>query len=337
MLNYIWGGLVIFSLVFAIISDVRDLSRDTYRNGDALPVHLLFPEGYDESQRRTDVEVHVNASVYREFYETQETPADTYVGVLVQTADGRELRFARDVSLPEPLSTIRSISSGSDNELRGEVMGFTPTPSDSAVAIQASIQLPRVRFVKMAAIAQAALDFAETAVTIAIGLIGALALWLGLLRIAEKSGMLYSLVRLTQPILRKLFPEIPEGHPAMGMIALNLTANMLGLGNAATPLGLKAMEELQTLNQTEDTATNSMVMLLALNTASVQIVPPVLLVAIMGLQINQLFFSILIVTLISAVVAVIVTKLIGKLNAYRKTDPALIGAAHTGDTTETSD
>ncbi|MBT8401908.1 MAG: nucleoside recognition protein [Rhodothermia bacterium] len=337
MLNYIWGGLVIFSLIFAIISDVRDLSRDTYRNGDPLPVHLLFPDGYAESQRRTDVEVHVNASVYKEFYGTEETPADTYAGVLVQTADGRELRFAKDVVLPEPLATVRSTSSGSDNELRAEVTAFTPTPADTAVAIQASIQLPRVRFVKMAAIAQAALDFAETAVTIAIGLIGALALWLGLLRIAEKSGMLYSLVRMTQPILRKLFPEIPEGHPAMGMIALNLTANMLGLGNAATPLGLKAMEELQTLNQTEDTATNSMVMLLALNTASVQVVPPVLLVAIMGLQINQLFFSILIVTLISAVVAVIVTKLIGKLNAYQKTDPALIGTADAGESTETSD
>ncbi len=337
MLNYIWGGLVVFSLVFAIISDVRDLSRDTYRNGEPLPVHLLFPDGYDEAQRRTDVEVHVNPSVYREFYQTPETPADTYAGVLIQTADGRELRFATDVALPEPLATIRSTSSGSDNELRAEVTGLDLAPADTAVAKQASIQLPRVRFVKMAAIAQAALDFAETAVTIAIGLIGALALWLGLLRIAEKSGMLYALVRLTQPILRRLFPELPEGHPAMGMIALNLTANMLGLGNAATPLGLKAMEELQTLNQTEDTATNSMVMLLALNTASVQIVPPVLLVAIMGLQINQLFFSILIVTFISAVVAVAVTKLIGKMNAYQKSDPALIGATPSGESTETTD
>ena len=87
----------------------------------------------------------------------------------------------------------------------------------------------------------------------------------------------------------------------MGMIALNLTANVLGLGNAATPLGLKAMEELQTLNPSEDTATNSMVMLLAMNTASVQLVPPVLLVAIMGLQINQIIFSIVIVRLESII------------------------------------
>jgi spore maturation protein A len=105
------------------------------------------------------------------------------------------------------------------------------------------------------------------------------------------------------------------------MIVLNLTANMLGLGNAATPLGIKAMQELQTLNPTEDTATNPMVMLLAMNTASVQVVPPVLLVAIMGLQINQLFFSILITTFCSLVVAIAAAKLLGRLKRYRNTDP----------------
>jgi spore maturation protein A len=138
--------------------------------------------------------------------------------------------------------------------------------------------------------------------------------------------MLYGLIRITQPLFRRLFPEIPQDHPAIGMIVLNLSANMLGLGNAATPLGLKAMEELQTLNPTEDTATNSMVMLLALNTASVQIVPPVLLVAIMGLQINQLFFSIVLVTLFSAIVAITVTRLFGKMKRYRSTDPLLAKA-----------
>jgi spore maturation protein A len=105
------------------------------------------------------------------------------------------------------------------------------------------------------------------------------------------------------------------------MIVLNLTANMLGLGNAATPLGIKAMEELQKLNPEPDTATDPMVMLLAMNTASVQIVPPVLLVAIMGLQINQLFFSIVIVTALSLTVAIITTRLLGRMKRYRATAP----------------
>ena len=173
----------------------------------------------------------------------------------------------------------------------------------------------------MQAIADAAFSMAETAVTIALGLIGIIALWMGLLQIAETSGLINVVVRVAQPVLRPLFPDIPRDHPALGLIVLNLSANMLGLGNAATPLGIKAMESLQTLNPDTDTATNPMVMLLAMNTASVQLVPPVLLVAIMGLQINQLIFAILIVTGISLAVAIAAAKLLGRLPGYRDTDP----------------
>jgi spore maturation protein A len=173
----------------------------------------------------------------------------------------------------------------------------------------------------MNAIAAAALSFAETAATLALGLIGVLALFLGLLKIAEEAGVIHSLVRVVRPVLRPLFPEIPPDHPALGMIALNLTANVFGLGNAATPFGIKAMEELQTLNPTEDTATNSMVMLLAINTASVQLVPPVLLLALLGLQVNQLIFPIIITTMLSLVIAIVATKLYGRLPGSRRSDP----------------
>ena len=320
MLNYIWAGLIIFSLVFAMVYDVRDLANDTYRNGEPLPVALSFPEGFDDAARTQDVTVALTANHLNNHYSIQESNDLEFEGVLVQTADGAELRFAKDVALPEPLGTIRSHTSRRENDLRGPV-NLANIGANTATA---TVVFNKTRFIKLTAISQAALDFAETAVTLAIGLIGALALWMGLLQIAEKSGILYSLVRFTQPVLKKLFPEIPEDHPAFGMIVLNLTANMLGLGNAATPLGIKAMEELQKLNPTEDTATNSMVMLLALNTASVQIVPPVLLVAIMGLQINQLFFSILIVTSLSATVAILTAKLFGSFKKYRANDPMKI-------------
>jgi spore maturation protein A len=124
-----------------------------------------------------------------------------------------------------------------------------------------------------------------------------------------------------QPVLRPLFPEIPAGHPALGLIVLNLSANVLGLGNAATPMGIKAMEELQKLNPVKDTATNSMVMLLAINTASVQLVPPVLLVAIMGLGINRLWAPIVIVTGLGLVVAILAAKGLARVGGYRATDP----------------
>ncbi len=318
MLNYIWAGLIIFSLVFAMIHDLRDLSRDTYRNGEPLPVTLHFPDGYDPSARRVSVTVSIDPETYGAFYGVETRPAASYDGVLIQTRDGRQLRFAKDASVPEPLATIREVTSRRDNDLRGTV-GDLSFRGDSLAT--AAVTFPPVRFVKMNAIAAAALDFAETAVTLALGLIGTLALWMGLLQIAEKSGMLFSLVRVTQPLLRPLFPGIPKDHPAFAMIVLNLTANMLGLGNAATPLGIKAMEELQTLNPKKDTATDEMVMLLAMNTASVQIVPPVLLVAIMGLQINQLFFSILIVTFFSLLVAIGTTKLLGRMKRFRETNP----------------
>jgi len=320
MLNYIWAGLIIFSLVFALVSDGRDLARDTYRNGRPLSVSVRFPEGYQAGARRQPVGVVLDSATLENHYGVAVPQAEAYTGTLIQTADGRELRFAEGASLPEPLASIRSSIAPRDNDLRGPVE-LAVQPGDTITA--AAVRFAPVRFLKLNAITRAALDFAETAVTIVLGLIGALALWLGLLRIAERSGLIGTFVRIVQPVLRPLFPEIPAGHPALGFIALNLTANMLGLGNAATPLGLKAMEELQTLNRVPDTATNSMVMLLAMNTASVQIVPPVLLVAIMGLQVNQLFFSIIIVTALSLIVAIAATKGLGRLKRYRATDPAL--------------
>ena len=319
MLNYIWGGLIVFSLVFALASDIRDFAADAYRNGQGLPVVVSFDKGYASDVRRQDVSLVLDSTVFQDFFDSSDSPAARYDGVLIQTERGRQLRFADGEALPEPLSTIRSATSRRSDDIAGELLGAQPPHGSEQWSTE--LQFEPVRWVKLNAIAQAAIDFAETAVTIALGLIGALALWLGLLKIAEASGILHSLVRLTQPLLRPLFPEVPNGHPAFGFIVLNLTANMLGLGNAATPLGIKAMQELQTLNPKPDTATNSMVMLLAMNTASVQIVPPVLLVAIMGLHVNQLFFSILITTALSLAVAITAAKLLGRLRRYRASDP----------------
>jgi spore maturation protein A len=123
------------------------------------------------------------------------------------------------------------------------------------------------------AVGQGAFDGAAQGVTLAIGLIGVMALWLGLLKIAEKAGLVEKLARLVQPIFRPLFPGVPDGHPALSAMLLNIAANMLGLGNAATPLGIKAMEELEKLNPTPGTATNAQVLFLAINTASLQLVP----------------------------------------------------------------
>jgi spore maturation protein A len=123
------------------------------------------------------------------------------------------------------------------------------------------------------AVTKAAFDGAQTGVTVCIGLISILVFWLGMMRIAEDSGLLQKLARLLAPAVRWLFPDVPKDHPALGYIMSNMSANILGLGNAATPMGLKAMEELQKLNPDKGKATAAMSTLLAINTASVTIIP----------------------------------------------------------------
>jgi spore maturation protein A len=328
MLNYIWAGLIVTSFLFALGYDASDIARDRYRNGQPLPVALAFPGGYDPAARRVPVEIRIDLRQYASFYRTEQAPAPatSYPGYLLQTREGTQLRFTAGAKLPEPLATIGTISRSRDEELQGRLVGLTPPPpgqsGDTATRVAAAgVVFEPVSFVKLNAIAAAALDFAKTAAEIALGLIGVLALFLGLLKIAEQAGIVYALVRLVRPILRPLFPEIPPDHPALGLIALNLAANVFGLGNAATPFGIKAMESLQTLNTTDDTATNPMVMLLAINTASVQLMPPVLLLALLGLQVNKLILPIIISTLLSLIVAIAAVKLYGRLRVFRDSDP----------------
>ena len=163
----------------------------------------------------------------------------------------------------------------------------------------------------------AAITMSKTAVEIAFGLIGIMALWLGTMKIAEESGLIQFLSRGLQPITLRLFPEIPKDHPAIGSIILNMAANILGLGNAATPLGLKAMEELQELNPNKEIATNSMCTFLAINTSSVQIILPATVVALMGAAANQIFITTLLATGLSTISAVITVKFLEKLKWFR--------------------
>ena len=314
MLNYIWAGLIVSSFVFALWHDVGDLAGDRYRNGQPLPVVLSFPEGYDPAARRVPVEITIEPGQYASFYRTEQRPSPSYPGYLVQTQQGVQLRFGAGAKLPEPLATIGKVSRSRDEELQGRLVG-------EPLAGVPGVVFEPVRFVKLNAISDAALAFAKTGAEIALGLVGVLALFLGILKIAEDSGVVFALVKLVRPILRPLFPEVPPDHPALGMIALNLTATVFGLGNAATPFGIKAMEELQKLNPSEDTATNSMVMLLAINTASLQLVPPVLLLALMGTQINTLIFPILTTTVLGLIVAIVAARLLGRLPGYRASDP----------------
>lgn len=126
---------------------------------------------------------------------------------------------------------------------------------------------------KIQDVTKSAIDSAAGAVTISLGLIGYMALWLGIVKIAEDSGLMALLAKAIAPILKKLFPEVPAGHPAMASMTMNIAANMLGLSNAATPMGLRAMEDLEKLNSHPGVATNAMCTFLTVNTAGLQLIP----------------------------------------------------------------
>ena len=164
-------------------------------------------------------------------------------------------------------------------------------------------------------------DSSKTAFEISLGLTGVLSLWLGIMKIGEKGGMVNALARLLSPVFSKLFPDIPKGHPVTGSIFMNIAANMLGLDNAATPLGLKAMEQLQQLNPKKDTATNPMIMFLVLNTSGLTLIPVSIMVyrAQMGAaQPTDIFIPILLVTFFSTISGIIVTSLYQRINLLNR-------------------
>ena len=166
-------------------------------------------------------------------------------------------------------------------------------------------------------VTEAAITMSKTSVEIALGLIGIMALWLGTMKIAEDSGLIQIIAKSLRPITIRLFPDVPSDHPAIGSIVLNMAANMLGLGNAATPLGLKAMKELQELNKDKDTATDAMCTFLAINTSSVQIILPATVVGLMGAAANQIFITTIIATGMSTVAAIISVKVLSKMKRFR--------------------
>ena len=155
-------------------------------------------------------------------------------------------------------------------------------------------------------------DSSKTAFEISIGLTGVLALWMGIMKVGEKGGVVAAFAKLLGPVFCRLFPDIPKGHPVTGSIFMNIAANMLGLDNAATPMGLKAMEQMQELNPKKDTATNSMIMFLVLNTSGLTIIPVSILVyrAQMGAaQPTDVFIPILLATFFSTIAGLVVTSI----------------------------
>lgn len=169
-------------------------------------------------------------------------------------------------------------------------------------------------------VGQAAIDYSGIAVEISISLIGIMCLWLGLMKLAEKSGLVVLISKAIKPVTRKLFPEIPPEHPAIGNVAMNISANALGVTNAATPIGIKAMQEMQTLNKHKNIATNAMCTFLAINTAGIQLVPASIIGVLIGAGAKNptvIIGPTLFATGIALITAIMVVKILEKLPVFR--------------------
>lgn len=178
------------------------------------------------------------------------------------------------------------------------------------------------------AIMDSTFDSSKTAFEISLGLTGVLSLWLGVMKIGEKGGVVNAMARVLSPVFNRLFPDLPKGHPVYGNIFMNIAANMLGLDNAATPLGLKAMEGLQELNPRKDTASNPMIMFLVLNTSGLTIIPVSIMVyrSQMGAaQPTDIFIPILIATFFSTLAGIVVTSLFQRINLLQPVLLATLG------------
>ncbi len=272
MLNYIWITLLFLGIGAALSTDIINKTENKYRNNEPIPVVLLSDSVFHKYPgKQTSARIIVTKNNYAKFYCENITQDLNFPCTVTSNSKNNNyaVHFLIDMNYPSKWKDIAS-SYGDKNDISGSII-INKFISDSSA--EASMVLEEVSFLKMKEITNSALENAGTAVNIAIGLIGVMALWLGIMKIAESAGLISLIASWMKPFTKRLFPDIPPDHPAMGAMIMNMSANMLGLGNAATPFGLKAMEELDSINPNKGTATNSMVTFLAINTAGMTLIP----------------------------------------------------------------
>lgn len=269
MLNYVWFALLFLGIASALYIDISDISHNTYRND--IPVNAIVYKTQNSSKAGSDIEVKITPKAYNQFANSKDTTEIILKGIGTLSSDKKSIQLYLFVnnSAPKLIKTLAG-ASGKDDDLLANAL---ITSRIDSTTYQTKIYFEKVSFLSMKKVTNDAINIAKTAVEIALGLIGIMALWLGVMKVAEEAGLIKIIARVLRPITQRLFPEVPPDHPAIGSMVMNISANMLGLGNAATPFGLKAMEELDKLNPNKGTATNSMVTFLAINTAGMTFIP----------------------------------------------------------------
>lgn len=271
MLNYIWLGLLFLGIGTALTLDLTTQTKNKYRNGEYIEVNILFDSAKIKSKKSFDAELKISSLEFEKFYAVAQKEEITGKATLTfnETDNSYTVYFVTDSRTPQIWIEMAKVS-GREDDLNGKIFLKNQIGKN---LFKASLALEKISFARMKEVTNSIIDYASKAVNIAIGLIGIMAMWLGIMKIAEQSGLISVIAKAVRPITKFLFPDVPADHPAVGSMIMNISANMLGLGNAATPFGLKAMEELDKLNPEKGTATNAMVTFLAINTAGLTLIP----------------------------------------------------------------
>lgn len=317
MLNYIWLGLIIVGILVAAGLDVTDLSSNKYHNDEEFPVFIQLSAGQSSQlaagQKYTAVlELHPPENGAADVASTAKHTVE-----LVPASDSSGIV---NITLDEKSPSLWSeIARGQKKEI---LTGYIRWEGSDADRLRGVVRFDPVRFTRLNAVTNdGIIKYAKTAVELAIGLIGIMALWLGLMKIADQSGLVAKVAAVMKPFTTRLFPDVPPDHPAMGAMIMNISANMLGLANAATPLGLKAMEELNRLNNKVGTATDAMCTFLVINTSNVQLIPATV-IAIRATSGSSnptdIIGPVLVASALTMIIAIIVVKVLAKLPMYRR-------------------
>jgi spore maturation protein A len=320
MLNYIWLALIVIGLAVAVSTDWHDLSTNRYANGEELQGVIHFPAPPPGPLRPGDqylVSVEFAPRPFDQGNGTDiRTPLKQRAALIAGERNAGALTLTLDDQTPA-LWKERASALKKENLLARVTLG-----SLSGSDLPCTIVIEPVRFVKLTAVTNdGIIKYAKTAVELAIGLIGIMALWLGIMKVAEQAGLVALLAKVLRPITTRVFPDVPPDHPAMGAMIMNISANMLGLSNASTPFGLKAMEELNKLNPKAGTATDAMCTFLVINTANVQLIPATV-IAIRAASGSsnpaEILGPVLIATFITLIVGVTIVKALARIPAFRR-------------------
>ncbi len=321
MLNYIWLSLIVIGLIFALVIDISDITTDKFRNGKEMQIILSCEDTFLATQKGNEFscKIIISAQNLTKFYGFEfKNDLQQNAKVKVIDENSASIVIILDDSSPEIWKEHYRAQRNQEPILKGKIIFKDNTEN----LFKASLVLDPVKFIKMNSITNDGLvKYARTAVEISIGLIGLIAFWLGLMKIAEASGLIKKLASVLKPITVRLFPDVPPEHPAMGAMIMNISANILGLANAATPLGLKAMEELNKLNKKIGTATDAMCTFLVINTSNVQLIPATVIAiraASGSANPTEILGPVIVATTISTITGVIAVKLLSRLKVFRK-------------------